>query len=107
MSKATGKSPEHSPGFEASLERLETLVREMEGGQLSLDKMMAHFEEGMRLVRVCSARLNEVEQKIEQLVQKGNAIVTEPFEPGIPAVGSDVSSESDENAPVSGDGKAE
>ena len=83
MSKTTGKSSERNPGFEASLERLETLVREMEGGQLSLEKMMAHFEEGMRLVRVCSTRLNEVEQKIEQLVQKGGVIVTEPFEPAI------------------------
>ena len=82
MSKAAVKQAERSPGFVASLERLEALVKEMEGGQLSLEKMMAHFEEGMRLVRVCSARLNEVEQKIEQLVKKGEAMAAEPFDPG-------------------------
>ena len=82
MSKAAVKQAERGPGFEASLERLEALVKEMEGGQLSLEKMMANFEEGMRLVRVCSARLNEVEQKIEQLVKKGEAMAAEPFDPG-------------------------
>ncbi len=80
MSKASAKTTERNPGFEASLERLEALVKEMEDGRLSLEKMTAHFEEGMRLVRVCSARLNEVERKVEQLVKKGEAMATEPFE---------------------------
>ncbi len=69
------------PNFEQSLGRLEALVREMEGGKLSLEQMMAHFEEGSGLVRVCSAKLNEVEKKIEVLVRKGDAITTEPLDP--------------------------
>ena len=76
---ATVKNSNKQPGFEKSLERLETIVREMESGEISLEKMMKHFEEGMGLVGICSAKLNEVERKIELLVKKGGATVTEAF----------------------------
>lgn len=66
-------------GFEQSLARLEQIVREMEGGQLSLEKMMAHFEEGMTLVKTCGDKLNEVEAKIEMLVKKGDKLVSQPL----------------------------
>ena len=66
--------------FETSLARLEAIVRQMEGGELSLEKMMAHFEEGTALIRECSRKLNEVEKKIEMLVKKSDgSIGTEPF----------------------------
>lgn len=77
---AATKSNDKQPGFEKSLERLETIVREMESGELSLEKMMKNFEEGMGLVKVCSGKLNEVERKIEMLVKKGEETVAEPFE---------------------------
>lgn len=67
--------------FEESLTRLEAIVKEMESGQLSLDQMMAHFEEGSALVKQCGNKLNEVEQKIEQLIRKGDQLQTAPFEP--------------------------
>jgi len=67
--------------FEKSLERLETLVEEMESGELALEQMIKHFEEGSKLVTLCSCKLNEVEQKIEKLVKKGDGLETEPFEP--------------------------
>ena len=76
---ATTKSSDKQPGFEKSLERLETIVREMESGELSLEKMMKHFEEGMSLVGTCSAKLNEVERKIELLVKKGAQTTLTPF----------------------------
>jgi exodeoxyribonuclease VII small subunit len=72
---------EKTVDFEKSLERLETIVDEMEGGELALEQMIKHFEEGSRLVTLCSAKLTEVEQKIEKLVKKGGAMTTEPFEP--------------------------
>ena len=77
---ATTKSTDKQPGFEKSLERLETIVREMESGELSLEKMMKHFEEGMRLVGICSTKLNEVERKIELLVKQGDQTTLAPFE---------------------------
>lgn len=69
-----------SADFEQSLERLESLVEEMEGGELSLEEMIRHFEEGSKLVELCTEKLNEVEQKIEKLVKKDNALMEEPFE---------------------------
>ncbi|MBM4152586.1 MAG: exodeoxyribonuclease VII small subunit [Kiritimatiellaceae bacterium] len=72
---------EKTMDFEKSLERLETLVDEMESGKLSLEQMIKHFEEGSKLVTLCSGKLNEVEQKIEKLVKKGGVLTTEPFQP--------------------------
>lgn len=66
--------------FEQSLERLETLVEEMESGELALEEMIKHFEEGSKLVTLCSKKLTEVEQKIEKLVKKGDELAEEPFE---------------------------
>jgi exodeoxyribonuclease VII small subunit len=74
------KKVENESSFEKSLERLETIVTEMEAGQLSLDDMIAHFEEGSKLVKLCSTKLTEVEKKIEKLVSLQDAEKTEPFE---------------------------
>lgn len=67
--------------FEDALKRLEQLVKEMEAGDLSLDQMIGHFEEGSALVEKCGKRLNEVERRIEKLVKKDGKIETEPFDP--------------------------
>ncbi|MBU0714457.1 MAG: exodeoxyribonuclease VII small subunit [Verrucomicrobia bacterium] len=94
---AITKSTDKQPGFEKSLERLEMIVREMESGELSLEKMMKHFEEGMSLVGICSHKLNEVERKIELLVKQGNQTTLVPFatpeEPAEDAAGSEASEE--------------
>jgi exodeoxyribonuclease VII small subunit len=75
---------EESPiTFEVALKRLETIVDEMESGEMDLDKMIASFEEGQKLVKFCTAKLNEVEKKIEKIVKDGNGGTTvEPFETG-------------------------
>lgn len=67
-------------GFEKSLARLETVVEEMEGGDLSLEDMIKRFEEGQKLIGFCSKKLDEVERKIEILVKKEDGSVdAEPF----------------------------
>ena len=80
MAASKNPAPAEAPSFEQALARLETLVQEMEGGALSLDRMMACFEEGSRLVKVCETKLNEVEKKIEVLVRKGDATASEPLD---------------------------
>lgn len=80
------KNPDTPASFEKALERLEALVAEMEAGEVPLDKMLADFEEGTRLVEYCTRTLDGMERKIEQLVRKENGTVTaEPFEPEPPA----------------------
>jgi len=80
MSTSKKTESEQEPPFEDSLKRLETLVAEMEAGDLSLDQMIAHFEEGSGLVEQCGKRLTEVERRIEKLVKKDGKLSTEPFE---------------------------
>jgi exodeoxyribonuclease VII small subunit len=82
MPKAAGGQEGQPASFEASLARLESIVQEMEGGALSLEKMIERFEEGSALIKSCSAKLSEVEKRIEILVKKGDQVAAEPFEPG-------------------------
>jgi len=66
--------------FERALARLEELVGQMESGELSLEEMMARFEEGTKLADVCAKRLDEVERRIEKLVRdKAGDLKEEPF----------------------------
>ncbi|MDO4527480.1 MAG: exodeoxyribonuclease VII small subunit [bacterium] len=68
--------------FEEASARLDELVRQMESGQLALDKMIEAFEEGRRLVAYCNAKLTEVAQRVEQIKEdeKTGAIMREPFD---------------------------
>ncbi|MBI3540833.1 MAG: exodeoxyribonuclease VII small subunit [Deltaproteobacteria bacterium] len=55
--------------FEESLEKLETIVHQLEEGNRTLEDSLGAFEEGMKLVNVCEARLNEAQKKIEILMK--------------------------------------
>lgn len=55
--------------FEASLEALEQIVRQLEQGDLPLEKSLQLFEQGIRLSRECQERLNQAERRIEVLLQ--------------------------------------
>ncbi len=67
--------------FEQSLESLEKTVRQLEAGDLTLDQSINAFEDGMKLVKECEAKLKEAKGKIEKLAkdQAGNTKV-EAFE---------------------------
>ena len=62
------KAGAQSRDFESSLAGLEKIVRELERGDLPLEKSLELFEEGVRLSRECQARLNEAERRIEVLL---------------------------------------
>ena len=55
--------------LEKSLADLESLVEELESGDLPLDKAMKKFEEGIKLTRGCQTALKDAEQKVEILLQ--------------------------------------
>lgn len=75
------KKEETPMGFEAALKRLETIVETMESGEADLDTMIASFEEGQQLVKFCTAKLNEVEKKIEKIVKDSSgAVSVEPLQ---------------------------
>ena len=66
--------------FEDTFKKLETIVNKLESGDLPLEDSMKLFEEGMRLSKICSQRLAEVQKKVEVLLkgEDGN-YKTEPF----------------------------
>jgi exodeoxyribonuclease VII small subunit len=55
--------------FEASLEALEQIVRQLEDGDLPLEKSLELFEHGIRLSRECQERLSQAERRIEILLR--------------------------------------
>lgn len=71
-------TPDQTRTFEASLEALEQIVRELEQGDLPLEKSLELFEQGIRLSRECQDRLNQAERRIEVLLRdnQGRPVVS-------------------------------
>ena len=66
--------------FEKAMSRLENIVEELERGDLDIDKSLEIFEEGIKMSRLCSKKLNEAEAKIEKLTKgKEGELMTELF----------------------------
>ncbi|MBI5692672.1 MAG: exodeoxyribonuclease VII small subunit [Verrucomicrobia bacterium] len=71
------------PSFEEALAQLEAIVESMESGDVPLADLLARFEQGTKLLKVCEARLKDAELKIEQLKkQKDGSVVLEKFDAG-------------------------
>jgi exodeoxyribonuclease VII small subunit len=67
--------------FEESLHRLETIVGELEKGDVSLDRALELFDEGMKLSGSCRKELEEAEGKVEILLKRNGKFQPEAFEP--------------------------
>jgi exodeoxyribonuclease VII small subunit len=68
--KNTGQNVPSKSGhlpFEEALKKLETIVETMESEELPLENLLARYEEGAQLVKVCQEKLAEAELKIQQL----------------------------------------
>jgi len=57
------------PSFEEALTALEALVGRLESGELPLEEALKLFEEGVRLTRLCSARLEDAERRVHLLTR--------------------------------------
>lgn len=69
--------------FEDALERLEKIVSQLEAGELALDESLKIFEEGIKLSRLCSGKLEEAEKKIEVLMRnKEGQLEKKPLKKG-------------------------
>ena len=68
QSKSAGQnSPAKNPPFEEALQKLEGVVEAMEADDLPLETLLAKYEEGAKLVKICQEKLAEAELKIQQL----------------------------------------
>ena len=66
--------------FETALAKLESIVESMESGDVPLAELLAKFEEGSRMLRICESRLKDAELRIEQLKKQKDAVAFTPFE---------------------------
>ena len=66
--------------FEESLSELETLVEEMEQGNLSLEDSLQRFEKGISLTTECQQALQSAELKVQELVEKNGKILEKDFD---------------------------
>jgi exodeoxyribonuclease VII small subunit len=66
--------------FEAALQRLDGVLESLEHGDLALEESLAAFEEGVRLVKFCQQKLDEVEKRVELLLKDdAGKFFTRPF----------------------------
>jgi exodeoxyribonuclease VII small subunit len=79
MAENAGPRPVRS--FEASLDDLEKVVKELEGGDLPLERSLELFERGMSLSEECRKQLDAAETRVEILLRKDGKIAAEPFRP--------------------------
>ena len=62
------KKPDKLPDFEKALEELESLVEQLESGDLSLDESLKQFKRGIELTRHCQGVLDQAQQSVEKLI---------------------------------------
>jgi exodeoxyribonuclease VII small subunit len=74
-------SKQNTGNFESSLDELEKVVKELESGDLPLDRSLDLFSRGMQLSETCRKQLEEAETRVEQLIRKEGTYQPEPFGP--------------------------
>jgi len=76
--KPSTESAEPLP-FEAGLQQLESIVKEMESGELPLERALELFERGMKLSDTCRKQLQDAETRVEILIKRAGEMQPEPF----------------------------
>jgi len=78
---AAGTPDPATLSFEAAVERLQAIVEQLEGGELSLEQSIAGYEEGVKLSRRLTQTLDEAQKRIERLAAgEDGEPVTEPMD---------------------------
>ncbi|MFX3633591.1 MAG: exodeoxyribonuclease VII small subunit [Candidatus Pristimantibacillus sp.] len=67
--------------FEAAMEQLEEIVERLESGDVPLETAIDLFQEGMKLSQLCGGKLEQVERKIELLIETEQGFQKKPFAP--------------------------
>jgi len=70
------------PDFEKALEELESLVEQLESGDLNLDQSLKQFKRGVELTRHCQGVLDKAQQSVEKLLDADDESSAIPFESG-------------------------
>lgn len=76
------EKPKQLPDFEKALEELESLVEQLESGELNLDQSLQQFKRGVELTRHCQGVLEQAQQSVEKLLDPQDESSAAPFEHG-------------------------
>jgi len=68
--------------FGDALGKLEEIVRKMEAGEMTLEESLKAFEEGIKLARLCAAKLDEAQRRVDILLKQGEEPIIKPFQKG-------------------------
>jgi exodeoxyribonuclease VII small subunit len=79
--KQTPGGAESAISFEEAMERLERIVARLENSDVPLETAIELYREGMALSRICGQKLEQVERRIEMLVEDENGLQRKPFAP--------------------------
>lgn len=66
--------------FEEAMEKLEEIVEKLETGDIPLEKAIEYYQEGMKLSKICSEKINNVREKMVKIVNENGEIKTFDFE---------------------------
>ena len=82
QSKSAGQNiSAKTPPFEEALKKLESIVEAMESDDLPLETLLAKYEEGSKLVKICQEKLSDAELKIKELEKNAEGeMKLKPFE---------------------------
>jgi exodeoxyribonuclease VII small subunit len=69
MASKKEEAQKQNPSFETAVQRLETIVEQMESDQLPLEELLVRYEEGIKLVKFCSEKLQAAEKRIEVITR--------------------------------------
>ena len=67
--------------FESAMEQLEAIVAQLESGDVPLETAIELFQEGMKLSQLCGSKLEQVERRIEMLIESEQGVEKRPFAP--------------------------
>lgn len=59
--------------FEEALEKLQNAVNKLESGEIKLDEAFSLFEEGIKYVKICEAKLTNIEEKVAKIIKDGKS----------------------------------
>ncbi|GBF72664.1 exodeoxyribonuclease VII small subunit [Paenibacillus sp. 598K] len=68
-----------SVSFEEAMEQLETIVARLENGDVPLETAIELFQDGMKLSQLCGSKLEQVERRIEALIETADGVQRQPF----------------------------
>ncbi len=73
--------PKKEISFEEAIKKLEEIVDSLENGDFPLEESLKLYEEGVKLVNICTTKINNVEKSVKILSNSGGELVEEDFLP--------------------------